>query len=491
MKVLLIYPQTPNTFWNLKYALKFISKQAVLPPLGLLTVAAMLPKDWQKKLIDMTIEPLTDSDIRWADMVFVSGMYIQKDAAKKIIKRCNKLNTKVVAGGPLFTAAYDHFDNIDHLVLNEAEITLPLFLKDLEKQNPKKLYTTKKWADLTQTPIPLWDLVDMNKYALMCIQYSRGCPFSCDFCDVTSLFGNKTRFKTTDQLLEELQSLYSRGWRDRVFIVDDNFIGNKKKIKNEVLPAMIKWMSERNHPFALSTQVSVNIVNDEHLMKLMVEAGFETVFVGIETPHEESLAECDKSQNRNLDLMASVKKIQSFGLQVQGGFIVGFDSDKPSIFDKMIAFIQESGIVTAMVGLLNAPRGTKLYDRLLKADRLVNDSSGSNTDFSMNFIPKMNKQQLIEGYKRVVKTIYSPKYYYPRIITLLKNYKPTRKNRFKFNWCDIKALIKSTWSLGIWGKGRFHYWKLILWSLTKKPQLFQMAVTLAIYGFHFRKTFAS
>jgi len=490
MKILLVYPDCPDTFWNLKYALKFISKKVSLPPLGLLTVAAMLPKQWEKKLIDMNLETLTDSDIHWADYVFISAMFLQKKSVEKIIQKCKNLRTKIVAGGPLFTSANELFDDIDHLILNEAEITLPLFLQDIKNGNPKHIYKSQQWADITKTPVPLWELLDMNKYAYMSMQYSRGCPFSCDFCGVTSLFGNKMRLKTEDQLLAELEDLYLKGWRGYLFIVDDNFIGNKNQLKKHLLPAMINWMKNRNYPFMFNTQVSINIADDTELMKLMVEAGFNIVFIGIETPHEKGLIECEKHQNKNRDLIDCVKKIQSYGLQVQGGFILGFDSDIPSIFDKLISFIQKSGIVTAMVGLLNAPRGTKLYDRLDRENRLLGDASGDNTDLSMNFIPKMDHQQLIEGYKSVISKIYSHKYYYERIFTLFKNYKPIKKQKIKIDIPEINTLIKSIWYIGIKERGKIYYWKLILWTLFRRPQLLQLAITFAIYGFHFRKIFA-
>ncbi len=291
-------------------------------------------------------------------------------------------------------------------------------------------------------------------------------------------------------MLQELDDIYLRRWRDKVFIVDDNFIANKNKLKNEILPAMIKWMEKRKHPFVFNTHVSINLADDEELMRLMVRAGFEAVFVGIETPDEQTLAECSKFQNRNRDLIACVKKIQQFGLQVQGGFILGFDSDRISTFDTLIKFIQKSGIVTAMVGLLNAPRGTKLYERLLNEDRLLKDSTGDNTDFSINFIPKMDHQDLINGYRDVIRTIYSPKYYYQRILTLLKNFEPLKTKRgFRFSYRDTKTLLKTMWFLGIIEKGRGYYWRLILWSLFRRPQTFQLAVTFSIYGFHFRRIF--
>jgi radical SAM superfamily enzyme YgiQ (UPF0313 family) len=489
MKILLVYPECPDTFWSFKHALKIASKKSTLPPLGLLTIAAMLPRDWEKRLVDMAVQPLADKDIEWADYVFISAMQIQQKSVDKIIARCKSLGAPIVAGGPLFTSGYEYSNEIDHLVLNEAEITLPAFLRDLGRGHPEHLYTSGQWADLKTTPVPSWELVNMKKYASMPIQYSRGCPFSCDFCDVTTLFGHEIRTKTSDQILEELEEFHLRSWRDPVFFVDDNFIGNKRKLKSEVLPAVIRWMEKRKRPFVLNTQVSINLCDDEELMKLMVRAGFDTVFIGIETPDEDSLTECHKSQNKNRDLVASVKKIQSFGLQVQGGFIVGFDSDKPSVFATLTKFIQESGIVTAMVGLLSAPTGTKLYKRLLKEDRIVETAFGDNTDLSMNFLPKMRPEELLEGYRKVVRKIYSHKLYYQRVITFLRNYRPFHKSRFRLHSYDMRAFLKSIWVLGIREKGRIYYWKLLVWSLLRRPKLLPLALTLAVYGFHFRKIF--
>ena len=489
MKMLLVYPKYPDTFWSFKYALKFISKKASFPPLGLLTMAAMFPKKWEKKLVDMAVSALPDEDIEWADYVFISAMSIQRESVKKVIAKCKRLGAKIVAGGPLFTTEYEDFEDVDHLVLNEAEVTLPSFLEDLKEGHPKHIYTSDQLPDIKKTPIPLWELVNMKKYASMCIQYSRGCPFNCEFCDVTLLFGHKMRIKTKDQISVELEILYSHGWRGGVFIVDDNFIGNKGKLKKEVLPTMIGWMEKKKYPFSFSTQASINLSDDEELMKMMVQAGFDSVFVGIETPHEESLAECGKIENKNRDLISCIKKIQKFGLEVQGGFIVGFDSDPFSIFERLIAFIQKSGIVTAMVGLLNAPRGTKLYHRLVKENRLLKNISGDNTDLSINFIPKMNHGSLIEGYKRILRTIYSPKHYYERVLTLFRNFESLQRKKSQFRLYHLGAFLKSIWFLGIRGKGRIYYWKLLFWTLFWRQQLFPLAVTYSIYGFHFRKIF--
>jgi len=488
MKILFVYPKYPDTFWSFRHALKFISKKASFPPLGLLTVAAMLPEEWEKKLIDMNVSALTEEDLEWADYVFISAMVVQKKSAMEVIRRCKKLGIKVVAGGPLFTTGYEEFEDIDHFVLNEAESTLPSFLDDLKKGCAQHLYTSKEWPDLGKTPRPQWDLINMKKYASMCIQYSRGCPFNCEFCDIIVLNGHKPRTKSKDQILGELEALYAQGWRGGVFFVDDNFIGNKKRLKAEILPALIDWMKQKKYPFSFFTELSINLSDDEELMQLMVKAGFTRVFIGIETPNEDSLTECNKYLNKNRNLIACVKKMQDIGLEVQGGFIVGFDNDPLSIFESQISFIQKSGIVTAMVGLLNAPRGTRLYNRLKKEDRLLNDSSGDNTDFSLNFIPKMNLEILMNGYKKILNTIYSPKYYYKRVITFLKEYKPKRLGKkIHFKFCYFNAFFKSIWFLGIKGKERFHYWKIISWTIVRRPRFFNLAISFAIYGFHFRK----
>jgi len=487
MRILLVYPKYPDTFWGFKHALKFISKKAAFPPIGLITVAAMLPEEWEKRLVDMNVADLSDRELEWADYVFVSAMAVQKDSVKSVINRCKRLGVKIVAGGPLFTTGHEEFAEVDHLVLNEAEITLPLFLEDLGNGCAKHIYTSDKWPDLTTTPIPLWELVDMRKYSSMSVQYSRGCPFDCEFCDIVVLNGHMPRTKGKEQLLRELDELRTRGWRNSVFIVDDNFIGNKRKLKAEILPAIIDWMKRRNRPFSLFTEASINLADDEELIHLMVEANFGMVFVGLETPNEASLAECGKFQNRERDLVAAVRKLQSHGLQVQGGFIVGFDSDPHTIFEDQIHFIQKSGIVVAMVGLLNALPGTKLYRRLKNENRLLMNFSGDNTDCSLNFISRMDTETLMNGYKRIVSTIYTPKQYYERIKVFLKQYKPLRRQRSRPQIGHFVAFIKSLWVLGIEAKGRRYFWRFLAWTLARRPRSLPISITLAIYGFHFRK----
>jgi len=452
MNALLIYPEIPNTFWSFKYALQFIRKKAVSPPLGLLTVAAMLPPEWPKCLVDMNVEKL--------------------ESAHGVIARCKAAGLRVVAGGPLFTVEPDAFDEVDHLVLNEAEATLPPFLEDLARGRAKRIYRSSGFPDLEGTPIPLWELLDLDRYATMNVQFSRGCPYDCDFCNVTALLGHRPRTKTAAQ------------------VVDDNFIGHKRRLKTELLPALIEWKRDKRG-FPFSTEISINLADDPELIQMMVEAGFSSVFIGIETPSEDSLAECSKKQNLNRDLVEDVKRIQRAGLQVQGGFIVGFDHDTPSIFQRQFEFIQRSNIVTAMVGLLQAPPGTRLYERLRKAGRLVSRMSGDNVDGTTNIIPRMDIDTLRRGYKQLLKQIYSPKVYYRRVMAFLAEYQPP-KMRVPLDAHlileHLLAFLRSIYRLGILGAERVYYWKLLLWTLFRRPRLLPTAITLAIYGYHFRKT---
>jgi len=485
----MIYPEFPDTFWSFKHALRFIRKKASSPPLGLLTVAAMLPSDWAKRLIDLNVGKLTREDLAWADCAFVSGMTVQRESARRVIAGCKEAGVRVVAGGPLFTTEPEEFETVDHFVLNEAELTLPAFLEDLQEGKAQRIYTTSEFADIQKTPAPLWELADMDSYATMEVQYSRGCPYSCEFCNVTVLFGHHPRTKSALQVIAELDGLYDLGWRGGVFFVDDNLIGDRRRLKTELLPALIEWRKDKVG-MAFSTEVSINLVDDEQLMRMMVEAGFGTVFIGIETPEEESLAECNKKQNMKRDLVEDVKHIQRMGLEVQGGFILGFDNDTPSTFQHLGDFIQKSGIVTAMVGLLQAPHGTRLYERLKEAGRLLEKMSGDNVDGTTNIIPAMNADALRKGYRSVLERLYAPEAYYQRVRTFLREYRPP-KLRVAMNLDNVVqyglAFLRSIYRLGILGKERIQYWKLLVWTLVRRPRAFPLAIRFAIYGYHFRK----
>lgn len=485
MKILHIYPRFPDTFWSFKHALSFIRKKASNPPLGLVTVAAMFPPEWDQKLVDVNVQNLSDTDLEWADYVFISAMTVQRESAAEVIRRCKSSGTPVVAGGPLFTAESDTFPSVDYLVLNEAEITIAPFLKDLRSGNLKRVYASKEHPSLASTPVPRWDLLDLNSYASMSIQFSRGCPYDCEFCNVTALLGHRPRTKSSQQILAELDSLYSLGWRDSVFFVDDNFIGHRKALKTDLLPALASWRKDKKGvPFY--TEASINLVDDSALMDMMTAAGFNKVFIGIETPDADSLVECNKKHNSNRDMVQDVKRIQRSGLQVQGGFIVGFDHDTPSIFQRQIDFIQQSGIVTAMLGMLQAPPGTKLFERMKESSRLLGQLSGDNVDGSTNIIPKMGLEALRKGYQDVLDYIYSPRNYYQRVKTFLREYNPPEiRSRLSFEY--LMAFFRSIVKLGIIGKERLEYWKLFFWTLFTRPRSLPEAITLAIYGYHFRK----
>jgi radical SAM superfamily enzyme YgiQ (UPF0313 family) len=486
MNALLVYPELPGAFWSFEHALKFIRKRASLPPLGLLTVAAMLPQGWNRRLVDMNVQKLAPADLAWADLVLISAMIAQRDSARALIAQCRAAGKTIVAGGPLFITEHEQFPGVDHFVLNEAEETLPAFLRDFEQGRAERIYASAAFPDLRRTPTPAWELVNLRHYASTSIQFSRGCPFDCDFCNVTTMLGHQPRTKTPEQICHELDRLYQLGWRGPVFFVDDNLIGNKRYLKKALLPALIEWRKGK-HPISFYTEASINLADDEALLHSLVEAGFETVFIGLESPDDDALRECNKRQNRDRDLLADVKRIQRAGLQVQGGFIIGFDSDTPSIFQRQQEFIQRSGIVTAMVGLLNAVPSTRLYDRLKREGRLLRSTTGNNVDGTMNFIPRMGARTLLDGYRDLLRHIYAPGPYYQRMRTFLREYRPPRM-RLAIDWSQFWAFVHANVRLGVFGPERFHYWRLLLWTLFQRPALMRIAVTLAIYGHHFRKT---
>jgi len=437
----------------------------------------------------MNCQPLEDSDLRWADYVFISAMSIQSDSVSLVIQKCKALNKKIVAGGPLFTGDPESYKHLDHLILNEAEITLPPFLTDLENNTPRQIYRSSDFADLLSTPAPDYSLIKASNYAQLSIQYSRGCPHQCEFCEITALLGFKVRTKSSNQVLNELENIFSTGFRGNLFFVDDNFIGNRHKLKKDLLPAIIAWNRNHNHPFTFTTEASIDLSDDPELLNFMTMAGFEKVFIGIETPDELSLKECEKHLNLKRNLMESVGRIQSAGIEVSAGFIVGFDSDNAGVFQRQIDFIQQSGIITAMVGLLNAPNRTKLYKRLSSEGRIINKSGGDNTNYSMNFVPKMNMEVLMEGYRSILINIYSSKAYHQRMVGFLKKFEPAAKARVKITGEKIGALLRSILFIGILSRGRYYYWKLVLGTILTKPKMLPLAITYSIYGYHFRKVY--
>jgi radical SAM superfamily enzyme YgiQ (UPF0313 family) len=482
-KVLLVYPEFPATYWSFEHALSFIGKKASLPPLGLMTVAAMLPAGYEPRLLDLNVEPLRREDVEQADLVFISAMIVQKQSFDDIVRLCREVGKPVVAGGPYPISMHEAIEGVDHFVLDEAELTLPRFLSDLEQGRPQRLYRDAGKADITATPAPRFDLIDITVYDSMPLQYSRGCPYSCEFCDIIEMFGRRQRTKTPAQFLREMDQVYRSGFRGSLFIVDDNFIGNRHKTK-ELLREVIPWQREHGVPFCLSTEASIDLAQDEELLDLMVRAGFNMVFVGIESPDEQTLAFTGKAQNLKEGLLASVRRIQARGIEVTGGFIVGFDTDRPDIFDRQIAFVQEAGIPIAMVGLLTALPNTQLSRRLVREGRLLQGGTGNNTHtLRLNFVPRMPERELIEGYKRVLATIYSPKHYFRRCATLLHRLPPRTQISALVSWQGIKALLRSVARQGFSSYG-IYYWKLLLEALFTRPGYFPDAVVFAVKGYH-------
>ena len=478
----------PETFWSMKYLMKMISKKSSYPPLGLLTVSKLLPNDWNKRLVDLNLATLNPVDIGWADYIFISAMNVQAEFVNKAIKICKRYHKTIIAGGPLFTHEHEKFPEIDHFVLNEAEITLPLFINDLNNGIPKKYYSTEEFADITKSPLPDWDLIDLNKYAYAIVQYSRGCPYMCDFCDVTALFGRRPRTKTSMQIIAELNQIIALGSPEMILFADDNLIGNRKDLKNNLLPELIKWRRQNKTAPGFATQVTINLADDKELMTLMIEAGFRHIFVGIETIDAESLESCKKTQNLRRDMLDNVRLLQRKGFIITAGFIVGFDSDKETIFNQQIDFIQESGIVMATVNILKAPPGTDLHKKLLKENRLIEpfDFDENKT----NIITKMDKDILYDGYKKILDTIYKPQKVYERSKQFLSNYGSHRAEnpiQKKISFYDAITVIKVMYFAGILGKDRIYFWKLTFSTLLFDKKNIIHAFLFGALMFQFQK----
>ena len=488
MNILLVSPKTPATFWSFAHALPFVSRRSTNPPLGLLTVAGMLPTDWDLRLVDLDVEELDDATILRADHVFLGGMIVHRESAREVARRCRRLGRTVIAGGALFLSNREDFPEIDHFVVGEAEELIEELVEDLERGSPKPLYEAEGFPSLERTPVPRWDLLCMDRYATMPIQFSRGCPFDCEFCNVIEMNGRKPRTKQPARFLAELDALFGAGWRGDVFVVDDNFIGKRQRAR-ELLRALIDWQEQRGHPLRFLTEASVDLASDPALLALMVRAGFDKVFVGIETPDPICLRESHKLQNTGTDLGEAIRTLQEAGLEVMGGFIVGFDHDRPDVFERQFAFIQQSGVVTAMVGILTALPRTRLYRRLAREGRLLAESRGNNTEALCNFVPRLGRDTVERGYRELMRRLYDPQAYYRRARVFLRRHRarprPLHGSR------DLRAFLRAMWVLGVREKGRRAYWAFLLSVLLRRPRQLAMAVSVAIHGHHFRKVAAS
>ena len=487
---LLVYPEHPPTYWGGNFALEIVGIKAAFPPLGLLTIAAMFPPEYDLRVVDMNATSLEESDLEWADMVFTSTMITQRVSLQAVIERCNQAGVPVVAGGPHPTTFHDEIEGVDHFVLDEAEEIFPEFLRDLEGGKAKAIYREPRKPDVTQTPVPRFDLIDMKNYDIMGVQFSRGCPFDCEFCYITKLYGRVPRTKTPDQMVNEFELLYRLGWRGQVFLVDDNFIGNKRDAMN-LLPVLADWQRAHRYPFTLTTEASVNLARMDELMDAMVEAGFDTVFLGIETPNPKALLKTKKPQNISKReenyLFNAVRKIQQKGMQVQGGFILGLDDDDEGVFDAQIEFIQKVGIPVAPIYMLTAVKGTDMYNRLKSENRILEVSIGGNA-MTLNFKPEMDPKILIEGYRRVTATLYDPtlENYFKRCLTLFEHLKPVphllkprSKNAIYAELMGVRGRLSANQVPA--------YMNFIAKVAKNHPPMLSKAIRLAGLGYHFEK----
>jgi radical SAM superfamily enzyme YgiQ (UPF0313 family) len=490
MKALLVYPWFPNTYWSFRHTLSFFRKRSAFPPLGLLTVSAFMPPEWERRLIDLNVEPLKPSDVQWADAVFVSAMHVQRDSLRQVIETAKAHGKRVIVGGPYASICPAELNEADHVFVGEAETTFPEFVRDLQRGEARHIYQPTDRPALSSTPVPDFRLLDLKPYCAMSVQYSRGCPFKCEFCDVIEIYGRVPRTKSSGQLLRELDALLRAGWRKEVFIVDDNFIGNKKNVK-QLLPELAAWSERHNYPFLFITEASVNIADDTELLRLMRRAGFSRVFVGIETPVEGTLKAVQKGQNTRRDLLDSVRKIQSYGLEVMGGFVVGFDDDPDDIFERQIDFIRESAIPLSIISLLAAIPETQLWRRLEREGRLLGfDHTGNNTDCSLNFIPRMDAQRLVNGYKSILRTIYQPSEYYRRSLDSLARVNRCGAPKLGGTWItpnNLLAFSRLVLTLGVRDSGRREFWRYVRRVVTEHREKFEHGVVLAAMGYHFRR----
>jgi radical SAM superfamily enzyme YgiQ (UPF0313 family) len=438
-------------------------------------------------LVDLNIEPLKTAQLEWADMVFITGMLAQKESLHEVVARARTLGKRVVLGGPYVTSTIEELPHADHIFQGEAETTLPEFFADLERGEARRTYKAPQRPPMSITPIPDFGLVNLKKYSCMSVQYSRGCPFSCEFCDIIEIYGRIPRTKSNQQMLAEFDALKQLGWRGPLFIVDDNFIGNKKNVR-QLLPELVDWQKKNGMPFSLLTEASVNLADDEDLLASMREAGFRRVFLGIETPVEESLKEAQKSQNRG-NLLDSVRRIQSHGMEVMAGFIVGFDNDPEDIFERQIEFIRESAIPIAMVGMLNALPDTQLWKRLEREGRLLgNDATGNNTLSSLNFITRMDAEKLQAGYQRIMRTIYKPSEYYRRALDSLQRTPQDIPEAHQYHgFKALKVFLHIAFRLGVLDGARLDFWRYFIKAAHTHRDRMTEFLRHAAMAYHFRK----
>jgi radical SAM superfamily enzyme YgiQ (UPF0313 family) len=488
MRVLLLYPRFPKSFWSFEKALELANRKVLLPPLGLITVAAILPQTWEFRLVDSNIRPATEDDWEWADLVILSAMIVQRDDFAAQIKEAKRRGKLVAVGGPYPTALPQEAKDTgaDFLILDEGELTLPMFVEALERGETRGVFRATEKPDVTTTPIPRFDLLEFDVYDSISVQFSRGCPFQCEFCDIIVLYGRKPRTKEPVQFLAELERLYELGWRGPIFLVDDNFIGNKRNVKR-LLRELKDWLAAHDYPFRFSTEASVDLAQDAELLELMVECGFGSVFVGIETPDEESLTLTQKHQNTRSSLADAVDTIIRAGIRVQAGFIIGFDGEKTGAGDRIIKFVEETAIPTALFSMLQALPDTALWHRLEKEGRLWSKNANINQTTLMNFMPTRPIEEIAREYVEAFWQLYDPLVYLNRTYRhFLKLGEPKNKviSR-KVTWSNIRALLIIGWRQGVLRKTRWRFWLNLASILRHNPRVWDHYMGICAAGEHF------
>jgi radical SAM superfamily enzyme YgiQ (UPF0313 family) len=497
MNVLLIYPRFPKSFWSFDKTLELVNFKAQLPPLGLVTVAAILPQTWDYKLVDRNVRDVTEAEWQWADIVILSAMIVQKPDFLAAIAEAKKWGKRVAVGGPYPTAIPEDAAGCgaDYLILDEGEITLPLFVEAVERGDTSGTFRSNgEKPDVTTTPIPRYDLLEMDAYAEMSVQFSRGCPFQCEFCDIIVLYGRKPRTKEPEQLLAELQCLYDLGWRRSIFMVDDNFIGNKRNVKR-LLQAMKPWIEEHNYPFSFATEASVDLAQDPELMQMMVDCNFGTVFLGIETPDEASLSLTRKFQNTRDPLTESVQSIARTGLRVMAGFIIGFDGEKSGAGQRVCQFVEQTAIPTALFSMLQALPDTALWHRLEREGRMLQKSADINQVTLMNFVPTRPIEEIAQEYIEAFWQLYEPltvlNRTYRHFLMLGEGQKQFYQNRKTsagspdINWVTIRAFLIICWRQGIKRNTRFRFWTNLAHMLWRYPHVAANYISVCAQAEHF------
>jgi len=496
-KCLLIHPKfSPYSFWNFVEVSKIVGAKYQAAPLGLMTVAALLPQEWEIKLIDTNVEPLLDEHFEWADLVFTGGMLPQQIGILDIINLSHQRNKPVFVGGPDPTSQPHLYQSADYLVLGEGEVTIPIFLNDLANGSKSGEYVTSEYADMTRAVVPRFDLINFDNYIHLNIQFTRGCPFNCEFCDIIELYGRKPRSKTPEQMVKEIQTLYDLNYRGHIDIVDDNFIGNKKQVK-ETLRAIKEWSKLNNYPFYYGTEASINLADDDELLQLMRDVDFRLVFTGLETPEDDVLEKVNKKINMNRSVVEATKKISSYGMVVNAGFIVGFDNENGQTAKRMNEFIQDTGICVAMLGLMYALPNTKLTKRLQQEGRLFeefsiftdNKTQIDQASSGLNFITLRPRKDILRDFINVISYIYKPEHYYERVISTCLNLKVTNKykHNFKMTFNNLRSFSRIVRKVGFNRTTGKSFWKMFFTVILKNPKAIEWGVSLSAMFIHFYK----